>query len=113
MSLILLPFPSSRRAMRRGRGGLGARAETARPAVQRRERRARPFATLGKARGSRLDASRARTVAVRKRGDPVTRTIAKTAQGDVRGRERGGPLLFAGIPYAAPPVGARRFRPPE
>ncbi|HZR81175.1 MAG TPA: carboxylesterase/lipase family protein [Candidatus Binatia bacterium] len=43
----------------------------------------------------------------------MTRTIAKTAQGDVRGRERGGPLLFAGIPYAAPPVGARRFRPPE
>lgn len=36
-----------------------------------------------------------------------------TTTGAVEGRERSGALLFAGIPYAAPPVGARRFSPPE
>jgi para-nitrobenzyl esterase len=39
-------------------------------------------------------------------------TIATTAQGRVQGREKDGVLLFAGIPYAAPPVGPLRFRPP-
>ena len=32
--------------------------------------------------------------------------------GEVEGRERGGVLLFAGMPYAEPPLGALRFRPP-
>ena len=36
----------------------------------------------------------------------------KTTRGEVEGREKHGALLFAGIPYAAPPVGERRFRPP-
>ena len=40
-------------------------------------------------------------------------TIAKTSQGEVQGREKEGVLLFAGIPYAAPPTGPRRFRAPE
>lgn len=40
-------------------------------------------------------------------------TIAKTQQGKVQGREKDGVLLFAGIPYAAPPTGPRRFRAPE
>lgn len=42
-----------------------------------------------------------------------SRPITRTSSGDVEGRVRGGVLLFAGVPYAAPPVGARRFRPPE
>jgi para-nitrobenzyl esterase len=40
------------------------------------------------------------------------RPLAATAQGRVRGIEAGGALAFLGIPYAAPPVGARRFAPP-
>jgi para-nitrobenzyl esterase len=40
-------------------------------------------------------------------------TITKTEQGEVQGREKEGVLLFAGIPYAAPPTGPRRFRAPE
>jgi para-nitrobenzyl esterase len=38
--------------------------------------------------------------------------IADTLHGKVEGREKDGVLLFAGIPYAAAPVGERRFRPP-
>ena len=36
--------------------------------------------------------------------------IATTHSGQLRGREKNGVLLFAGIPYAAPPVEGRRFR---
>ncbi len=39
-------------------------------------------------------------------------TIATTTAGAVQGRDRDGVLLFAGIPYAAPPTGGRRFQPP-
>jgi len=39
--------------------------------------------------------------------------IVATDAGSVEGREKNGLLLFAGIPYAAPPTGTRRFRPPE
>jgi para-nitrobenzyl esterase len=42
----------------------------------------------------------------------MTNPIASTRSGEVRGREKNGALLFAGIPYAAPPTGERRFRPP-
>ncbi len=45
--------------------------------------------------------------------DPMEPCIAKTKAGEIRGREKNGVLLFGGIPYAAPPTGPRRFRPPE
>lgn len=38
--------------------------------------------------------------------------IATTRSGRVQGREKDGVLLFAGIPYVAPPVAERRFRAP-
>ena len=38
---------------------------------------------------------------------------ARVAQGLLQGRHRRGVQLFAGIPYAAPPVGPGRFRAPE
>ena len=39
--------------------------------------------------------------------------VAETRSGRVLGRERDDVLLFAAVPYAAPPVGARRFRAAE
>jgi para-nitrobenzyl esterase len=39
--------------------------------------------------------------------------IACTEQGEVRGTVEGEMLAFKGIPYARPPIGALRWRPPE
>ena len=39
-------------------------------------------------------------------------TIAATRSGKIEGVEQDGVLVFRGIPFAAPPTGARRFRPP-
>ncbi|MEV8030612.1 carboxylesterase family protein [Streptomyces sp. NPDC086182] len=47
--------------------------------------------------------------------DPVAGTrdpVVATPYGAVRGRYENGIAVFRGIPYAAPPFGARRFRPP-
>jgi para-nitrobenzyl esterase len=40
-------------------------------------------------------------------------TVVETTAGRVSGRVRRGAQLFAGIPYAAPPTGPDRFRPPR
>jgi para-nitrobenzyl esterase len=40
-------------------------------------------------------------------------TRATTAQGELEGTIDGETVRFAGIPFAAPPTGSRRFRPPE
>ncbi|MBD3646278.1 MAG: carboxylesterase family protein [Pseudomonadales bacterium] len=42
--------------------------------------------------------------------DAATNLIAETTSGPVQGRLKDDSILFAGIPYAAPPVGDLRFR---
>jgi para-nitrobenzyl esterase len=42
----------------------------------------------------------------------VDEAIATTPGGEIRGRVRNGIKVFRGIPFAAPPVGKLRFRPP-
>lgn len=46
-------------------------------------------------------------------GPPADRPVVATTCGAVRGTSAGTGLLFAAIPFAAPPVGERRLRPPQ
>jgi para-nitrobenzyl esterase len=39
--------------------------------------------------------------------------VVDTVHGKVRGKQRGEVAIWKGIPYAAPPVGDQRFRPPQ
>lgn len=43
----------------------------------------------------------------------MAQTLIATADGDVQGQFHDGTREFLGIPYAAPPVGPLRFRPPQ
>jgi para-nitrobenzyl esterase len=43
----------------------------------------------------------------------VTEVVVQTAQGQVRGHASDGVVAFKNIPYAAPPFGPNRFRPPQ
>lgn len=40
-------------------------------------------------------------------------TVASVQAGRLRGEQRDGVVAFLGVPYAAPPVGPNRFRPPQ
>ena len=52
-------------------------------------------------------------VAVLAEAAPAPAVIVKAPAGELRGAERDGIRSFLGIPYAQPPVGDLRWRPPQ
>ncbi|MFZ3474564.1 carboxylesterase/lipase family protein [Streptomyces sp. 4.24] len=56
--------------------------------------------------------ARARAARATAHGDG-SRPVVETDRGPVRGRESAGVRTFEGVPYAAPPTGPLRWRPPE
>ena len=40
-------------------------------------------------------------------------TVVRVAEGELRGRQEGSVRAFLGVPFARPPVGSLRFRPPQ
>jgi carboxylesterase type B len=47
------------------------------------------------------------------RAPGTVRTVVRTAQGEIRGEVADGVHVFKGVPYAAPPFGVNRLRPPQ
>ena len=111
-SLVESKKARARRPHRRGPGRAGPRRRRVRPHDRRRPPTLEALdAFLRRKRRSRDFAQRsgtARTLASRR-----CMTIAQTRSGKVEGFEDDGVAVFQGIPYAAPPVGARRWLPPE
>lgn len=66
---------------------------------------AKPFLALGLALAAFPTAAHAQAA-------PAT-PVVETTQGKVQGLESDGVDAFLGLPYAAPPVGERRFKPPQ
>ena len=52
-------------------------------------------------------------VSTREARSQAAACLVSTANGDVQGIDRGASCAFLGVPYAAPPVGALRWRPPQ
>ncbi|HEX5587691.1 MAG TPA: carboxylesterase/lipase family protein [Acidimicrobiia bacterium] len=66
----------------------------------------------GRARARPARDDELRTEAERANEEHEMTVMATTTSGTIRGAEVDGIKVFKGVPYAAPPVGARRFRPP-